>query len=167
VEEDVVGASSSSLERRFAYNFLEKLLHYLDISSINMKSFVPSANFSRRSSFNETKRDVKFFSKVIGQYLKKKIIFYEVLLRYLNSSGCASTNGKIFQHPSALFHCNCNCRKHKWCCFLERERDGCNVCPKIYPEYLERKYVVNIKFKLQTILPFGITFTLQIQCIWK
>jgi ryanodine receptor 2 len=63
-EEDSDRAAASSLERRFAYNFLEKLLHYLDISSINMKSHVPSSNFSRRSTFKETTRDVKFFSKV-------------------------------------------------------------------------------------------------------
>ncbi|XP_035704010.1 ryanodine receptor isoform X5 [Folsomia candida] len=71
VEDETSGAATSSLDRRFAYNFLEKLLHYLDISSINMKSFVPSANFSRRSSFKETTRDVKFFSKVVLPLMEK------------------------------------------------------------------------------------------------
>lgn len=74
VEDETGGATASSLERRFAYNFLEKLLHYLDMSSINMKSFVPSANFSRRSSFKETTRDVKFFSKVWLFFIKFSLI---------------------------------------------------------------------------------------------
>lgn len=61
---DQTGASVASIERRFAYSLLEKLLHYLDISSVNMKMHKPSTNYTRRSSFKNTTRDVKFFSKV-------------------------------------------------------------------------------------------------------
>lgn len=51
-------------EKRFALSLLEKLLQYLDIAAISMKVLKPSANFSRRSSFKQSSRDVKFFSKV-------------------------------------------------------------------------------------------------------
>ena len=52
-------------ERRFAFSLLEKLLNYLDIASISLKLLKPSSNQTRRSSFKQSSRDVKFFSKVV------------------------------------------------------------------------------------------------------
>jgi len=57
-------AASASVELRFAYSLLEKLIHYLDTASINMKLLKPSSIFSRRNSFKTSTRDIKFFSKV-------------------------------------------------------------------------------------------------------
>lgn len=61
---DLDGENTSSSDRRFAYSLLEKLIQYLDIAAFNMKHLRPSTNYSRRSSFKTSTRDVKFFSKV-------------------------------------------------------------------------------------------------------
>jgi hypothetical protein len=63
-------AASASVELRFAYSLLEKLIQYLDTASINMKLLKPSSIFSRRNSFKTSTRDIKFFSKVSFAYLK-------------------------------------------------------------------------------------------------
>jgi len=63
-------AASASVELRFAYSLLEKLIQYLDTASINMKLLKPSSIFSRRNSFKRSTRDIKFFSKVSFAYLK-------------------------------------------------------------------------------------------------
>lgn len=70
-EEDPNRVATQSLERRFAYSLLEKLLHYLDVSSVNLKSQVSSSNYSRRSTFKDTTRDVKFFTKVVLPLMEK------------------------------------------------------------------------------------------------
>lgn len=57
-------AAASTGELRFSYSLLEKLIHYTDRASINMKLLKPSGTFSRRSSFKICTRDIKFFSKV-------------------------------------------------------------------------------------------------------
>lgn len=66
-----MGGASGAVERRFAYSLLEKLLQYLDSAAINMKLLKPSANFSRRSSFKTSTKDVKFFSKVVLPLMEK------------------------------------------------------------------------------------------------
>jgi ryanodine receptor 2 len=58
-------AAGASVELRFAYSLLEKLIQYLDTASINMKLLKPSSTFSRRTSFKTSTRDIKFFSKVL------------------------------------------------------------------------------------------------------
>jgi ryanodine receptor 2 len=63
-------AASASVELRFAYSLLEKLIHYLDTASINMKLLKPSSIFSRRNSFKTSTRDIKFFLKVSFAYFK-------------------------------------------------------------------------------------------------
>jgi ryanodine receptor 2 len=63
-------AASASVELRFAYSLLEKLIQYLDTASINMKLLKPSGIFSRRNSFKTSTRDIKFFSKVSCMYVK-------------------------------------------------------------------------------------------------
>lgn len=65
-----VGAETGTIapqtnERRFALSLLEKLLQYMDTASISLKLLRPSANLRRRSSFKQSSRDVKFFSKVV------------------------------------------------------------------------------------------------------
>lgn len=62
---DLDGENTSSSDRRFAYSLLEKLIQYLDVAAFNMKHLRPSTNYSRRTSFKTSTRDVKFFSKVL------------------------------------------------------------------------------------------------------
>lgn len=59
------GQVSASSKRRFAYSILDKLLSYTDTVMVKLELLKPSANFSRRSSFKQTDKDVKFFSKVV------------------------------------------------------------------------------------------------------
>ncbi|XP_063865194.1 ryanodine receptor-like isoform X5 [Scylla paramamosain] len=65
------GGASGAVERRFAYSLLEKLLQYLDSAAVNMKLLKPSTNYSRRSSFKTSTKDVKFFSKVVLPLMEK------------------------------------------------------------------------------------------------
>ena len=58
------GENPSATDRRFAYSLLEKLIKYLDVAALSMKHLRPSGNFSRKTSFKTSTRDVKFFSKV-------------------------------------------------------------------------------------------------------
>ncbi|VDM52160.1 unnamed protein product [Angiostrongylus costaricensis] len=55
----------SSVEKRFAYNLLEKLIQYLEQASLKMKSVKPSQELTRRSTFRKEGQDVKFFEKVV------------------------------------------------------------------------------------------------------
>ncbi|KHN75295.1 Ryanodine receptor 44F [Toxocara canis] len=55
----------STVEKRFAYNLLEKLIQYLDQASVKMKTVKPSQELSRRNSFKKEGQDVKFFEKVV------------------------------------------------------------------------------------------------------
>ncbi|KAI6242082.1 Ryanodine receptor 1 [Aphelenchoides fujianensis] len=65
VERNKVEGERSSVEKRFAFNLLEKLLQYLDQASFRMKSVKPSEELTRRNSFKRETRDVKFFEKVV------------------------------------------------------------------------------------------------------
>ena len=69
-------SGAGSVERRFAYSLLEKLLQYLDCAAINMKILKPSANMSRRSSFKTSSKDVKFFSKVVLPLMVKYFRYF-------------------------------------------------------------------------------------------
>ncbi|KAK6754198.1 hypothetical protein RB195_013289 [Necator americanus] len=55
----------SSVEKRFAYNLLEKLIQYLEQASLKMKSVKPSQELTRRNTFRKEGQDVKFFEKVV------------------------------------------------------------------------------------------------------
>ncbi|CAG0895938.1 unnamed protein product [Cyprideis torosa] len=74
---EVVGRDGSpgklqvQTEGRFAYSLLEKLLQYLDTAAINMKVLKPSVNNSRRNSYRDATKDVKFFSKVVLPLIEK------------------------------------------------------------------------------------------------
>lgn len=84
-------AAVTTGELRFSYSLLEKLIHYIDRASINMKLLRPSSTFSRRSSFKICTRDIKFFSKVYLNYFTIKCIYY-CLLSIL---GCTTISRKI------------------------------------------------------------------------
>lgn len=64
-------ATGPSVELRFAYSLLEKLIQYADRATINMKILKPSAIFSRRSTFKTSTRDIVFFSKVVLPLMEK------------------------------------------------------------------------------------------------
>uniref|UniRef100_A0A915J9D7 Uncharacterized protein n=1 Tax=Romanomermis culicivorax TaxID=13658 RepID=A0A915J9D7_ROMCU len=53
----------STIENRFAYALLEKMLLYLDNAGLKLKTTRPSASLTRRNSFKQSSKDVKFFSK--------------------------------------------------------------------------------------------------------
>lgn len=60
-----IGADRSSVEKRFAFNLLEKLLAYLEQANVRMKSLKPSHELTKRNSFRREGQDVKFFEKVV------------------------------------------------------------------------------------------------------
>ena len=58
-------STSARHETRFASSLLTKLLQYLEATSLSLKLLKPSENYSRRMSFKQEIRDIKFFSKVV------------------------------------------------------------------------------------------------------
>lgn len=58
------GVGVSTMEKRFAFSLLEKLLEYVDKAACNMKQTRPASRFSRRHSYSTATEDVKFFGKV-------------------------------------------------------------------------------------------------------
>ncbi|KAG9509881.1 Ryanodine receptor, partial [Fragariocoptes setiger] len=52
-------------QRRFAYSIMHKLIAYTDTVMVKLELLKVSSNFSRRSSFKQTDKDVKFFTKVV------------------------------------------------------------------------------------------------------
>lgn len=68
---DHTGHHTGHSETRFASSLLEKLLQYLDTAATSLKLLKPSSNYSRRMSFKESSRDVKFFSKVVLPLVEK------------------------------------------------------------------------------------------------
>uniref|UniRef100_A0AAN0LPN8 Ryanodine receptor n=1 Tax=Polyphagotarsonemus latus TaxID=1204166 RepID=A0AAN0LPN8_9ACAR len=58
-------SASNQHETRFASSLLTKLLQYLEATSLSLKLLKPSENYSRRNSFKQESRDIKFFSKVV------------------------------------------------------------------------------------------------------
>uniref|UniRef100_A0A0N5AR96 Ryanodine receptor n=1 Tax=Syphacia muris TaxID=451379 RepID=A0A0N5AR96_9BILA len=55
----------STVEKRFAYNLLDKLIQYLEQASVKMKPIKPSQELTRRNTFKKEGQDVKFFEKVV------------------------------------------------------------------------------------------------------
>ncbi len=58
------GDERSSVEKRFAYNLLEKLINYLEHAALRMKAVKPSQELTRKNSFRASTKNVKFFEKV-------------------------------------------------------------------------------------------------------
>lgn len=92
------GAIQASIELRFSYSLLEKLIAYLDRATINMKLLKPSATFSRRTSFRTSSRDIKFFSKVvlplIEKYFSTHRSYFIAVATATNNIGAASLKEK-------------------------------------------------------------------------
>lgn len=82
-------AALSSVENRFAYSLLEKLIQYTDKAAINMKLLKPSSTFSRRTSFKTCSRDIKFFSKVVLPLIEK---YFNTHKNYFIAVATASNN---------------------------------------------------------------------------
>ena len=78
---------------RFASSLLEKLNTYLDTASISLKLLKPSAVFSRRNSFRETSRDVKFFSKVVLPLVEKLFVAHRTFFLTSVTSTTVSVAG--------------------------------------------------------------------------
>lgn len=91
-------ATQASIESRFSYSLLEKLISYMDRATINMKLLKPSATFSRRSSFKTATRDIKFFSKVvlplIEKYFSTNRGYFIAVATATNNIGAASLKEK-------------------------------------------------------------------------
>uniref|UniRef100_A0A0N4ZPH7 Ryanodine receptor 44F n=1 Tax=Parastrongyloides trichosuri TaxID=131310 RepID=A0A0N4ZPH7_PARTI len=64
-ERTKIEGERGNVEKRFAYNLLEKLIQYLEQASYKMKSVKPSQELTRRNSFKKEGQDVKFFEKVV------------------------------------------------------------------------------------------------------
>ncbi|EJD76290.1 ryanodine Receptor TM 4-6 family protein [Loa loa] len=60
-----IDSERSSVEKRFAYNLLKKLIQYLEQASLKMKTIKPSQELTRQNSFRKEGQDVKFFEKVV------------------------------------------------------------------------------------------------------
>ncbi|KAG5899237.1 hypothetical protein JTB14_035422 [Gonioctena quinquepunctata] len=94
-----------SVELRFAYSLLEKLIQYLDRATINMKLLKPSQTFSRRSSYKTSSRDIKFFSKVVLPLMEKYFSthrnYFIAVATATNNIGAASLKEK--EMVAALF----------------------------------------------------------------
>lgn len=97
--------SGASVELRFAYSLLEKLIAYLDKATINMKLLRPSDTFSRRNSFKTATRDIKFFSKVVlplmEKYFSTHRSYFTTVATATNNVGAASLKEK--EMVAALF----------------------------------------------------------------
>ncbi|XP_046400098.1 ryanodine receptor isoform X3 [Ischnura elegans] len=91
-------AAGASVELRFAYSLLEKLIAYLDTATINMKMYKPSSTFSRRNSFKTSTRDIKFFSKVVLPLMEKYFSthrnYFIAVATATNNVGAASLKEK-------------------------------------------------------------------------
>lgn len=79
------GSNTGGSSTRFASSLLEKLNQYLDTASISLKLLKPSAVFSRRNSYRETSRDIKFFSKVVLPLVEKLFVAHRSF--FLTSGG--------------------------------------------------------------------------------
>lgn len=91
-------AARSSKDNRFASNLLEKLIMYLDSSAPHMKLLKPSANFSRRTSYQRPNRSVKFFSKVVLPLMEKYFhhhrAYFTSIAYSMGSAGVATIKEK-------------------------------------------------------------------------
>ncbi len=95
-----VEVERASVEKRFAYQLLEKLLMYLEYAAGKMKPVKPSQAFSRRNSFKKASKDVKFFGKVSVSFSSTVKVSGR---KCAMIAGCSSTNHSIPASSSQLF----------------------------------------------------------------
>ncbi|KAH1003553.1 hypothetical protein HUJ04_003457 [Dendroctonus ponderosae] len=104
-QETEQATAGPSIELRFAYSLLEKLIQYLDKATINMKLLKPSQTFSRRNSYIKSSRDIKFFSKVVLPLMEKYFSthrnYFIAVATATNLTGAASLKEK--EMVAALF----------------------------------------------------------------
>lgn len=104
-QETEQSTAGPSIELRFAYSLLEKLIQYLDKATINMKLLKPSQTFSRRNSYVRSSRDIKFFSKVVLPLMEKYFSthrnYFIAVATATNNTGAASLKEK--EMVAALF----------------------------------------------------------------
>ncbi|XP_030749975.1 ryanodine receptor isoform X1 [Sitophilus oryzae] len=104
-QETELSTAGPSVELRFAYSLLEKLIQYLDKATINMKLLKPSQTFSRRNSYTKSSRDIKFFSKVVLPLMEKYFSthrnYFIAVATATNNTGAASLKEK--EMVAALF----------------------------------------------------------------
>ncbi|XP_060521135.1 ryanodine receptor isoform X2 [Cylas formicarius] len=104
-QENEQATAGPSVELRFAYSLLEKLIQYLDRATINMKILKPSQTFSRRNSYIKSSRDIKFFSKVVLPLMEKYFSthrnYFIAVATATNNTGAASLKEK--EMVAALF----------------------------------------------------------------
>lgn len=92
---DISRQLNESSKRRFAYSILDKLLSYTDTVMVKLELLKPSANFSRRSSFKQSDRDVKFFSKVVLPLIERYFTAHrEFFLTYGTASPVTGQGGQ-------------------------------------------------------------------------
>ncbi|XP_045464164.1 ryanodine receptor isoform X4 [Harmonia axyridis] len=97
-QENEQAGGGPSIELRFAYSLLEKLIQYADRATINMKLLKPSQTFSRRNSYKTSSRDIKFFSKVVLPLMEKYFSthrnYFIAVATATNNIGAASLKEK-------------------------------------------------------------------------
>ena len=85
-------------DNRFANNFLDRLIMYLDSSAPAMKILRPSNNFTRRKDFKKSSREVKFFTKVvmplIEKYFSHHRAYFTAVATATTSAGVATVKEK-------------------------------------------------------------------------
>jgi len=85
-------------DNRFANNFLDRLIMYLDSSAPAMKILRPSINFTRRNDFKKSSREVKFFTKVvmplIEKYFSHHRAYFTAVATATTSAGVATVKEK-------------------------------------------------------------------------
>ncbi|KAJ8044966.1 Ryanodine receptor 2 [Holothuria leucospilota] len=87
IDGDGIVRGSSIIEKRFAFNLLEKLLHYVDKAQTNLKPMRRDAPGFRRK---EEEKEYKFFVKVVLPLTEK---FFEAHLNYFVSGN--SSEGAV------------------------------------------------------------------------
>lgn len=79
-------------DNRFANNFLDRLIMYLDSSAPAMKILKPSNNFTRRNDFKKSGREVKFFTKVVMPLIEK---YFSHHRSYFTAVATATTSAGV------------------------------------------------------------------------
>ncbi|KAG9336517.1 hypothetical protein JZ751_002864 [Albula glossodonta] len=102
---------SSSMEKRFAYKFLKKLLKYVD-SAQEFIAHLEAMATSGKTDKSPHEQEIKFFAKVllplIDQYFKNhSLYFLSTPSKNLSSSGYASNKEKemLFLSLTVALHC--------------------------------------------------------------
>lgn len=124
----------ASVEKRFAYSLLEKLLLYQDNAALKMKTVKPSQGLTRRNSFKQSSQDVKFFSKVshLSKVTSVPLVSRDMLAQFF----CEN-------------FCNCNCC-NLWVVLMVSVR--CNISTPMWQWESNRLLAVHLLHYIQFML---------------